>query len=110
MATIIEPANLALRFLLELGILGATGYCAWRSIERPRLAVAAAVTVPLVIATVWATVVHGAGVPRPVQIATQVLLFGVAVAALIGTGFPKLAAAFGSLALANAVLMLALAQ
>ena len=108
MSSIIEQANLALRFTLELGIVAAAACWAWRTIHPAWLGLTAALAIAAAIAALWASVVHGATVPPAVQLMTQVALFGLAVAALAHLGHRKLAGAFGSVALLNAALMLAL--
>jgi Protein of unknown function (DUF2568) len=110
MLSLLQNANLALRFALELALLGAVGCAAWRLVPQGGLRVVATVGLPLAVAVVWATVVHGAGVPGPVRLAAQVVLFGATVAGLAAARHVGLAAGFAAAVLANAVLMTLWAQ
>jgi hypothetical protein len=110
MIATLQSANLILRFFLELALLAVAALVAWRSFDRTWLRVAAATAAPLAVGVLWATVVHGAHVPAPVRIATQVVLFGLATAGLARLGRRRLAAGFAAVVVANAVLMTAWAQ
>jgi hypothetical protein len=110
MLSLLQDANLALRFGLELALLGAVGYAAWRLVAPGSVRAVAVVGLPLAVAAVWVTVVHGAGVPGPVRLAAQVVLFGVAVAGLAAVRHIGLAAGFAAAVIANAVLMTVWAQ
>jgi hypothetical protein len=63
----------------------------------------------LAIATIWATVVHGPRMPAAVPRHAGSPLRAIA-AAIASVGFPRIAATFGSVAVINAVVMLALDQ
>jgi hypothetical protein len=110
MIATLQSANLMLRFLLELTLLAVAALAAWRSFDRGWVRLAASTAAPLAVGVLWATVVHGGQVPAPVRLATQVVLFGLAVAALIRLGRRRLAAGFAAVVVANAVLMTAWAQ
>jgi len=110
MIATIQSANLMLRFLLEIVLLGVAAFVAWRSFDRIWLRTAAAIATPLAVGILWATVVHGAHVPTAVRVGTQILLFGLAVAALARLGRRRLAAGYAVVIVANALLMTAWAQ
>lgn len=102
--------NLEVRFLLELGLLVVFAYVPWRTI-RPRGArITASIALPVLVAIIWATVVHGESVPQPARLAVQIILFAAAVVSLAYVGRPRLAAAFALVALVNAGLMVLWSQ
>lgn len=110
MITALKSLNLALRFGLELALLAAlTVYC-WRTLPSGTARLVGSVGIPLVVMVIWATFVHGPAIPAPVQIAVQVALFGVAVAAVAVLGRPELALTFAGTAVVNAALMVAWSQ
>ncbi len=111
--SVIQSANLALRFALELSALGALGYWGCRTGTHPAAKLALGIGVPLTAALIWSTVVApGASiaVPRPVHLLLQVAFFGLAAAGLIAARRPSLAWVFGVAALLNGVLMFIWAQ
>lgn len=110
MLALLQNANLAVRFALEIGLLTAVGYAAWRGIPRRGLRLFAVIALPLSVAFVWATVVHGNGVPAAVQLGAQVVLFTAAVTGLVLVRRSRVAAGFAAVALANAALMTVWAQ
>ena len=105
MHDLMQNANLAVRFAVEIGLLAAVGYAAWRGIARRSLRRVAVILLPLSVAVLWATVVHGNGVPGPLRLCTQVALFTAAVTGLVLVRRARLAAGFAVVALANAGLM-----
>jgi len=110
MLTLLQNTNLAVRFGLELALLTAVGYTAWRTIPTGAVRVVAAVVLPVLVAVVWATVVHGSGVPSVVQVGIQVVLFTAAACGLAAVHHARLGASFAALVILNAVLMSAWAQ
>ena len=105
---LLEGANLALRFLLELSVLAAVGYWAYRfgttRIER----IMGATVLPLVIATIWALIVApNASITLPVfaRLTVEGSIFASGVAALGATGDRRLAVSLATLALVNRLLM-----
>ena len=110
MIAALKTLNLTLRFGLELALLGAIAIYYWRTIPNGSLRTAATIGVPVVVITIWATVVHGANVPTPVQLAVQVALFGAGVAAIAALRRPELATTFGITVFLNATLMWAWSQ
>ncbi|MGY1915193.1 YrdB family protein [Blastococcus sp. SYSU DS0973] len=104
----LQGANLAARFALELSALGALAYWGLQSSASSGIRVLAGLGAPLVAAVVWGLFASPRAtvqVPAPAQLAVQLAVFGVAVAALIATGRPQLAGALGVAAAANAALM-----
>ncbi|MGN6751595.1 MAG: DUF2568 domain-containing protein [Intrasporangium sp.] len=106
----LQSANLAIRFLLELTVLAAVTVLAVRSIQPVVLRSAAAAAAPLAVATVWATVVHGPGVPSWLRATAQIVVFGAAALSIVRLGRPRFALGFAVVAAANAALMALLAQ
>ncbi len=110
MLALAQNTNLAVRFLLELVVLAAVSYAAWRLIEPVAPRVLLAVTLPAAVAVLWATLVHGAGVPGWISVTAQVAVFAAAAAALAATQHVRLASAFVATAAINAALMTAWSQ
>jgi hypothetical protein len=110
MITLVQNVNLAVRFGVEVALLVAVGYAAWRGIPRRGLRVCAATALPLAVAVVWATVVHGAAVPEAARLGAQIVLFGAAVTGLVLVRRARLAAGFAAVAVLNAGLMSLWAQ
>lgn len=112
MATI-QALNLALRFLLELCMLAALGYWGWHTGGTPTARIALGLGAPLLAAAIWGRwLAPKAGrrlSGRPL-LALELLLFGLAVAALFVAGAPGPAIAFGLVYAANKGLSLAWRQ
>jgi hypothetical protein len=94
----LKLANLALRFVLELCLLAALGY--WGYAVGGTLAVSILLAVMIVVGTavVWGVLLspkRAVQWPAAARLVLEVALFGLAVAALAGTGHPALAAALG---------------
>jgi len=82
---VLVPANLALRFALELAALAAVAWCGWELGGTTAARLALAVLFPLAVAFVWGTFVAPKArvkVSRPVWLAIQIALFVVAAVAL----------------------------
>ncbi len=99
-----NPINLALRFILELGILAALGYWGWtRDIGPWRYLLA--IALPVVAAFLWGTFRwphETAGSPRApvpvpgwVRLLMEVVLFSLAIACLYAAGAVVAAVVFG---------------
>ena len=110
MLDLLQNANLAVRLGLEVALLLAVGYAAWRGIPHRGLRLVAVFALPLSVAVLWVMVVHGSGVPAPLQIAAQIALFAAAATGLVLVRRARLAAGFAVVALANACLMAIWAQ
>ena len=104
--------NDGLRFLLELSALAALaywGFTAAGGVSRWVLAFAA----PLVMAVAWGAFIAPRAALRvedPVRIVAEVLIFGVAVAALAAAGRPRLAIAFAVMVAVHLALTFPLGQ
>jgi hypothetical protein len=98
-----NPLNLAVRFLLELGILAALAPWGW-SVGQDAVRWLLAIGAPLVAALLWGVFrVPGDGgdpvmiVPGAVRLLLEVALFGLAVAALLAADRPRFALIFGGI-------------
>jgi hypothetical protein len=103
-----QSANLLVRFLLELCMLGSLGYWGFQTSSGVLVKILLGLGAPLVAAVVWGTFVSPkAAIPlsAPVWILVQVGIFGAAMAALAASGRTALAWALGVAAIANGVLM-----
>jgi Protein of unknown function (DUF2568) len=102
---LIKGANLALRFLLELCALGYWGFKTGSGlIAKIGLGIGA----PLVAAVVWGTFVSPQApveLPGLIVLLLQVLVFGLAAAALVATDHRTLALVFVVIVVVNAILM-----
>jgi hypothetical protein len=99
----VKAANLGLRFLLELCLLAALAYVGLQA------SIVLGILLPAVAAVVWGLLVS----PRarfPLSlgwwIGVQIILFGAAVAGLIGVGNTPLGIVFGVAVSANLALVL----
>ena len=100
-----HPANLAVRFLLELSAYFVLGMWGWHRRE-DGFRVLIAVAIPLVAAAVWGTFAvpndpsRGAWAPVPIpgllRLALELGFFGLAALALNDLGFHKLTALFAA--------------
>lgn len=99
--------NLTARFLLELGALGAVSAWGFGAAHTAEGRAALGLGIPLVLAAVWGAFIGpGASTPGAVKAALQVLVFGLAAAALaVGIHRPGLATAFVAAVAVNATLM-----
>ena len=110
---VIKAANLGVRFLLELCALGALGYWGVQVGGTTLMKLLLGVGVPLLAAVVWGTFVSPRApvqLPLALHLLVQLLVFGVAVAALLAVRQPSLAWTLGGVALLNAALLLAWKQ
>jgi hypothetical protein len=106
--TIIQSANLALRFLLELCALAALGYWGFQAGPNLPIKIALGVGAPLLAAIFWGAFVApkaAVQVSEPLRAALGLLVFALAAAGLVAAGRLGLAWVFGAVALANAALM-----
>jgi len=110
MLDLLQTANLAIRFGVEIALLVAVGYTAWRALPHRGLRLLATITLPVAVAVVWATVVHGTAVPQTARVGAQLALFAVGAAGLAAVRRVRLATAFATVALVNAGLMAIWAQ
>jgi hypothetical protein len=102
-----------LRFLLELGALAAFCYWGFQIGGGMVARIGLGIAVPLAVAVIWAVFVSPQApmrLPVLLGVLLQVLVFGLAAAALAATGHRSLAWVFGVVVAVNAVLMYAWGQ
>ena len=106
-------ANLALRFLLELGALAAVAYWGATMSSAHILRVALAIAAPATVALIWGIFISPkARIPTGLygRAILGFVVFSVAALALHARGHTQLAAAYWGLALVSSVLLLAWPQ
>jgi hypothetical protein len=106
---LIKWANLGLRFLLELGLLAAFGYWGWQTGGSTLTKIGLGLGAPLLAALEWGVFLAPASARRlvePWRLLAEVMIFGVAVAALVSVGAPMVAWVFGILVVLNKILLL----
>ena len=108
--TLALHVNLAVRFLLELALLGAVGTVTWDAVGSPVLRPVATVAVVVGLAAAWALLVHGARVPSWGRAGAQVAALALGTLALLHLGAPRLAALVAGAAVVNAALLAAWQQ
>jgi hypothetical protein len=104
---ILKGANLLFRFLLELCAPGAMGYWGFKTGGGMVVKIGLGIGAPLVVAVVWAVFVSPqapVGLPLPLSLLLQVVIFGLAAAALPATGHRTLGWAFVAVVVINALL------
>ena len=105
---LLKGANLALRFVLELCLLGALCYWGFHVGNGTIAKVVLGIGAPVLIAVVWGTFMSPQArvrLSRPLHLAMEVVLFGLGTAALLVTGHPWLALIFAVAAVVNRVLI-----
>jgi hypothetical protein len=110
---IIKGSNLALRFLLELGILAALAVWGFHSVQGMLGKMAVGIGVPLLVAILWGMFLAPASSLRLeglLYLILEVVIFGVAAAALYATDHVALAWALVLIAVINKVLMVVWGQ
>jgi hypothetical protein len=108
-----KSANLALRFILELCILIALGLWGVQTGSTTAGKIALGLAVPLLGAVVWGSFIapRARWRPRdPLRLVLELVVFGLAVAALLAVGRPLLALLFALAVAANELLMAAWGQ
>jgi hypothetical protein len=109
----IKDINVAGRFLLEIGALGALGYWGFRTGESRLTRIALGVGAPLTAAVVWGAFASPNApvqLAPPARIALQTAVFGGSAAALADAGHPRWAVGFATAVVVNTVLMIAWGQ
>jgi multisubunit Na+/H+ antiporter MnhF subunit len=94
------------RFLLELTGLAAVAFWGVRTGGSLLSSVALAVAAPLALLTVWRTFVAPTAPRRlagPARLGVELVVFGLAAAALVDAGLPDAGIAFGAVALLDSV-------
>jgi len=103
-------ANLALRFLLELCAMAALGYWGFKTGKSPVAKIGLGIGAPLLAAIVWGMLVAPrAPIPAPwlLRLIVELVVFGLAAAALYSAGRPTLAWVLILVFVINRVLMYA---
>ena len=94
---VFESLTLLVRFLLELGMLGALGYWGFKTGDTTSAKALLGVGVPLLAAVVWGLFIAPKAtveVPKAVWVGLQVILFGGAALALAAVAPQQLATFF----------------
>ena len=99
--------NLAVRFIVELGLLAAVTTAAWQLPSTPALRFAAAAGAVLAVSTGWVLVVHDGSLPTSVQVGAQATALALGIGALLWLQAPQAAVALTLTALLNAALLAA---
>ncbi len=109
----LKSANLALAFLLELGVLVALGYWGFQTGQGTIAQIALGIGVPVIAIAVWAVF----GAPRsarrlrgPWLLLLRVAFFGAGAVALYAAGQQSLGIAFALVAAINLILVYAWGQ
>lgn len=105
---VIKSANLALRFLLELGVLGALGYWGFQTGNGTLMKWISGLGAPILAAVVWGTFVAPKAtveLSAPLHLLVELAVFGLATLSLYRAGQTNLAAAFGLVYVINRILM-----
>jgi hypothetical protein len=103
---ILKSINLALTFLLELCMLAALGYWGFMLDQGLALRLAAGLGAPLLAAVIWGMWMAPRAPNRlrePLHLVVELILFGLAIAALYASGRSGLALAFGLVYAVNVV-------
>ncbi|GIK40391.1 MAG: hypothetical protein BroJett011_42240 [Chloroflexota bacterium] len=106
---IIKSANLALRFLLELCILVTLGYWGFKTGLGWAVKIGLGIGGPLLVAVVWGIFLapnSSMRLQEPFLLILELVIFGLAIAALFATGHRSLAWAFGLIYVINKILMI----
>ena len=110
---LLKNINLALAFLLELCMLAALGYWGFTLDQGLAVRVGAGLGVPVLAAVVWGIWMAPRAsnpLPKPWHLIAELIIFGLAIAALYAAAQPRLALAFGIVYAINVVLRYAWGQ
>lgn len=110
---LLKNINLGLAFLLELCMLAALGYWGFTLDQGLAVRVGAGLGVPVLAAVVWGVWMAPRASIRlqePLHTILEVIIFGLAIAALYAAGRPRLALAFGIVYAINLILRYAWGQ
>jgi len=108
MLELLKTANLALAFLLELGMLAAYGVWGFHAGQYTLARVALGIGLSVLAAVFWGVFMAPkalVSLPEWPHLAVALFLFGLAAAALWSAGQPTLAWIFAALVILNQVLM-----
>src|SRR4051812_48683162 len=104
---ILKNINLALAFLLGLCMLAALGYWGFTLDQGLAIRVGAGLGVPALAAVVWGLWMAPRAanpLPEPLHLIVELIIFGLAIAALYAAGRPRLVLIFGIIYVINVVL------
>jgi hypothetical protein len=104
---LLKNINLALMFLLELCMLAALGYWGFTLDQGMAVRVGAGLGAPILAAVVWGMWMAPRAsnrLPEPLHLIAELIIFGLAIAALYAAGRSRLALAFGVVYAINVVL------
>ena len=104
---VLKNINLALMFVLELCMLAALGYWGFTLDQGLAVRAIAGLGAPLLAAVVWGIFMAPRAsnpLQEPWHLLLELLIFGLAIAALYATGRPRLALVFGIVYAINVVL------
>src|SRR5689334_17214504 len=108
MTAILRTINLALAFLLELAMLAAYAYWGFQTGTTIILKVLLGIGIPLIVAVIWGLFM-APNSPRRLQgaayLVVKVVLFGLAIAALIVVGNRTLGILFAAVFVINTILL-----
>ena len=110
---VLKYINLALMFLLELCMLAALGYWGFTLDQGQAVRIAVGLGAPLLAAVVWGLLMAPrASMPlqEPLHLILELIIFGLAIAALYAAGRPRLALVFGLIYAINVILRYAWRQ
>lgn len=109
----VKSANLALRFLLELGALAAFAYWGWQTGSGAGTRLILAVALPVIAAAIWGQFIAPKAPRRledPARMAVEIAFFGAATVAVGSAGAATAGAMFGAAAAVSLVLMFLFGQ
>src|SRR5215213_7065272 len=104
---ILKNINLALAFLLELCMLAALSYWGFTLDQGLAIRFGAGLGVPILVAVIWGMWMAPRAsnrLPEPLHLIVELIIFGLAIAALYAAGRPQLALAFWLVYVLNVVL------
>ncbi len=104
----LQEFNIALRFMLELCVLGIVGYWGFRIGEIPVVKIILAIILPIVVAVIWGLfgAPHAEWEVRGIlNVLLEISVFGVGVAALYHLKHPLLASGLATVIIVNRILM-----
>jgi hypothetical protein len=110
---LIKSANLALSFLLELGMLGALGYWGFWAGNGSLMKWALGIGTPLLAAAFWGIFLApraSVELSASLHLLLELTIFGLATLALYRAGQTNLAAAFGLIYVVNRILSIVWGQ
>jgi uncharacterized protein DUF2568 len=103
----IVSSNLAVRFALELGALGALGYTGFQTDRGLLLRLVVGIGAPVIAALLWGTFVAPAAqgrLPDPWRLIPEFTVFGSAAIGLVLAGHPTVGMGFAAMTIVNSFL------